>query len=66
MRLACSNFKYYTMITGDEFVEELENLTKKSEILAKTYFNNPMWIQVDIKLKYILTEIKKDKRTYGY
>jgi len=54
------------MITENEFVEDLENLIKKSEILAKTYKNNSIWELINIKLNYILTELKKDKRIYGY
>jgi hypothetical protein len=54
------------MITENEFIEDLENLIKKSEILAKTYKSNSIWELANIKLNYILTELKKDKRIYGY
>lgn len=54
------------MITENEFIEDLENLIKKSKILAKTYKSNSIWKLANIKLNYILTELKKDKRIYGY
>ena len=54
------------MITGNEFIKELENLTEKAELMSITYKNNEIWKEIDKELDSILVKLKKDKKNYGW
>ena len=54
------------MITGSELVKDLEEVKKKAEFIEVTYVNNPLWPEVNNKLKELISLIKKDMRIFGY
>lgn len=54
------------MITGSEFLKDLESLKHKAEFVEITYPGNEIWPKVNSKLEEIITLIKSDKKLYGW
>lgn len=55
------------MITENEIINDLSNLHKKLDLLANNRRNNDMfWKDVSKSIKDILSNIKLNKRIYGW
>jgi len=54
------------MITGSEFLKDLEGLKRKAEFVEITYPGNEIWSEVNSKLKDLIDFIKSDKRMYKW
>jgi len=54
------------MITGSEFLKDLEGLKRKAEFVEITYPGNELWKEVNSKLHDIIKIIKSDKKIYQW
>lgn len=54
------------MITGSEFLKDLEGLKRKAEFVEITYPGNEIWKEVNSKLNEVIQIIKSDKRMYKW
>lgn len=54
------------MMTGSEFLKDLEGIKRKAEFVEITYPGNEIWSEVNSKLNDIIKLIKSDKQIYKW